>query len=370
MRLHKGEAQLTGIKITKFCCETCPLTTPTVTTLQSTPPVPSIPLCSINATWKREGVTVAGFFNSTADSSLSGLYYPEEIVVDPVGNLYILDFLNRRILYWPTNSTEGRSIAGTRVSDAEPNQLRSPHEILCLSLSSFRVVSKGRLYTFDSSVLSIVWFPLNISGGSPNRTIVKQCNPDGTNITLSSIVIAFDGVRKLFYITGYENPSLIIIMNITDDCMVMITKSTFTLTNGLMLEHPCSILVDETSGSFYVLDMALKIMAKYSFGSTTGTIIISGLLNNMDSTGYGSCGKMGFDSSGQLYMTDSGQFRVVQLVNDKGGMRTVAGMGFAGNSNKRLQYPKHFGFDAHHNLYVSDSPNHRVQRFDLLNNGC
>ncbi|CAF3566769.1 unnamed protein product [Rotaria socialis] len=105
-------------------------TTATVTALQSTPPVPIIPLCSINATWKREAVTVAGFSNSTSDSSLSGLYYPEDIVVDAMGNLYIQDFLNRRILYWPTNSTEGRSIAGTGVSGEEPNQLRSPDGLL------------------------------------------------------------------------------------------------------------------------------------------------------------------------------------------------------------------------------------------------
>ncbi|CAF3672222.1 unnamed protein product [Rotaria socialis] len=104
--------------------------TATVTALQSTPPVPIIPLCSINATWKREAVTVAGFSNSTSDSSLSGLYYPEDIVVDAMGNLYIQDFLNRRILYWPTNSTEGRSIAGTGVSGEEPNQLRSPDGLL------------------------------------------------------------------------------------------------------------------------------------------------------------------------------------------------------------------------------------------------
>ncbi|CAF3566749.1 unnamed protein product [Rotaria socialis] len=232
--------------------------------------------------------------------------------------------------------------------------------MICLSLSSFRIVSKGRLYTYEMRLTSIIWFPLNISGGSPNYTRVPQCNPDGTNITLSSTVIAFDGVRNLFYITGYENPSLLIIMNITGDCMVMITKSNLILTNGLMLTHPCSILVDETSGSFYVLDMALKIMAKFSFGSITGTIIISNLLNNMDPTGYGSCGIMMLDSSGQLYMTDFNRPRVVQLLNDKGDMRTVAGMGFAGNSNKRLQRPRHFGFDAHHNLYVSDGPNHRT----------
>lgn len=46
------------------------------------------------------------------------------------------------------------------------------------------------------------------------------------------------------------------------------------------------------------------------------------------------------------------------------------GTGFAGTSTKRLNYPTALGFDRYYNIYVTDSMNNRVQRFDLLHNGC
>lgn len=48
----------------------------------------------------------------------------------------------------------------------------------------------------------------------------------------------------------------------------------------------------------------------------------------------------------------------------------LIGVGFFGVTPTRLTMPNAIAFDARHNLYVVDSANNRVQRFDLLNNGC
>ena len=46
------------------------------------------------------------------------------------------------------------------------------------------------------------------------------------------------------------------------------------------------------------------------------------------------------------------------------------GSGFADESATRLSNPTNMKFDRHHNIYVVDTPNSRIQRFDLLDNGC
>ena len=88
--------------------------------------VPIIPLCSTRAVWKKNGVTVAGFTNGTASSSLSGLARPTQLFVDAVGNMHIVDLINNRILYWPMNSAEGHIVAGTGYAGSDPNELNAP----------------------------------------------------------------------------------------------------------------------------------------------------------------------------------------------------------------------------------------------------
>lgn len=51
-------------------------------------------------------------------------------------------------------------------------------------------------------------------------------------------------------------------------------------------------------------------------------------------------------------------------------MLTYIGSGFIGTSPTRIIYPTAMKFDQQHNLYVVDGFNNRIQRFDLLYNGC
>lgn len=88
--------------------------------------VPIIQFCPGNATWKKQGVTVAGFSNGTSSSSLAGLLISTDLQVDAVGNLLIADFGNHRILYWPKNSVQGHIIAGTGNRGGMNNQLNGP----------------------------------------------------------------------------------------------------------------------------------------------------------------------------------------------------------------------------------------------------
>jgi hypothetical protein len=70
-------------------------------------------ICSNNATWKQQAITVAGSPDGITSLSLAHLKNPNDILIDPMGNLLIADSDNNRIVYWLNNATQGRRIAGT-----------------------------------------------------------------------------------------------------------------------------------------------------------------------------------------------------------------------------------------------------------------
>ena len=72
-----------------------------------------VPLCSRRAKWSNEAVTVAGFSNGTSSTSLAGLNYPSDLFIDSIGNMYIADFMNNRIVCWPVNARSGVLVANT-----------------------------------------------------------------------------------------------------------------------------------------------------------------------------------------------------------------------------------------------------------------
>ena len=74
------------------------------------------------ATAKIQFFLVAGFANGTTTPSLVGFNLPSELLVDAIGNMFIADALNYRILYWPLNAAEGHIVAGNGSFGSSANQ--------------------------------------------------------------------------------------------------------------------------------------------------------------------------------------------------------------------------------------------------------
>jgi hypothetical protein len=96
-----------------------------------------ITLCSANASWSKQGVTVVGFADGTGSGSLDGLLYPFDLLVDAIGNMHILDQGNNRIVYWPVNAKQGRVIAGNGAPNAEADMISAPSFFVGKSRSYF-----------------------------------------------------------------------------------------------------------------------------------------------------------------------------------------------------------------------------------------
>ncbi len=69
------------------------------------------------------------------------LYYPEGVIVDHWGNVYVADSWNRRIMRWTPGSSEGSIVVDGNGKGQQSNQLNGPR-----GLSFDR---QGNLYVAD-----------------------------------------------------------------------------------------------------------------------------------------------------------------------------------------------------------------------------
>ncbi|CAF1189174.1 unnamed protein product [Didymodactylos carnosus] len=69
------------------------------------------------------------------------------------------------------------------------------------------------------------------------------------------------------------------------------------------------------------------------------------------------------------YISDSNNYRIQQQLPEAQEGRTIIGGSFGQGSNQ-LSYAEAIKFDSDWNLIVADTANHRIQKFNLISNGC
>ncbi|CAF2161504.1 unnamed protein product [Rotaria magnacalcarata] len=73
---------------------------------------------------------VAGDINGVSGNSSTMLYYPYDVEVDFMGNVYVADTYNHRIQFFQAGSMNGTTIAGvTGVYDSDPYHLNYPYAL-------------------------------------------------------------------------------------------------------------------------------------------------------------------------------------------------------------------------------------------------
>ncbi|CAF4283019.1 unnamed protein product, partial [Rotaria sordida] len=72
----------------------------------------------------KEGVVVAG--GQGEGNGLTQLSYPEGVVVDELGTVYVADRVNDRIMRWTKGATQGSVIVGGNGREGQSNQLNRP----------------------------------------------------------------------------------------------------------------------------------------------------------------------------------------------------------------------------------------------------
>ncbi|CAF1479472.1 unnamed protein product [Adineta ricciae] len=193
----------------------------------------------------------------------------------------------------------------------------------------------------------------NGSAGNTNKSLK---NPFG---------LALDAADLLF-VADYSNSR---VMRFQPDSLTgtIVAGTGVRGTADNQLGLPGEIAVDASENVYIYDDLNYRVML-WRANATNGTRVAgtgtNGSTNENLSSGMG----LTRDSLGNLYVSDKGNHRIMKWTPNATVGTLFAGTGRAGNAANMLRYPYGLFLDENNSyLYVTDSGNARIQRFNLSN---
>ncbi len=290
-------------------------------------------------TYNRPTLAYASQFGSLG--STNGLFnQPWGIAYDGSGNLYITDRYNSRV--------QKMSVGGSFDSKFGffAKFLNQPYALTKDSAGNTLVIDSGDnlIEKYDSSNVIIMKF------GSYGTGDGQWNNPRGIDIDASGNIYVADTLNnriEKFSATG--------------------TYQSKWSTAG----QPWGI-VHDTLGNFYVVNSNMHTVQKFtSTGSlvttfgTSGTLGTSGTIGSGASQFYGPRG-MTIDSSNNIYIADTGNNRISKFNSNGVPVTSFGGsnsFGTYGAGNGQFNWTADVALDSSGNIYVTDTNNHRIQKF-------
>jgi sugar lactone lactonase YvrE len=264
------------------------------------------------------GTGVQGYKNGEGLSEAQ-FYEPRGVAVDAQGNVYVADYGNHRIRK-VTPAGVVSTLAGTGVPGYKNGASR---EAQFHSLRGVAVDAQGNVYVADSF----------------NHRIRK--------ITSAGLVSTLAGTG----VPGYKNG------------------------NGLreaQFQLPRDVAVD-ARGNVYVGDTFNHRIRKITPAGVVSALAGTGVQGNKNGEGRGAefyqPRGVAVDARGNVYVADSFN-QSIRKITPAGVVSTLAGTGVPGyknGDNREAQFDQPFGVavDAHQNVYVTDSFNHRIRKMVL-----
>ncbi|CAF3087331.1 unnamed protein product [Rotaria socialis] len=139
-----------------------------------------------------------------------------------------------------------------------------------------------------------------------------------------------------------------------------------TLINQLY--GPMAVYFDSTTNSLVIANTGVHTIVRWAIGATVWTLVagypgFSGSLSTM----LNSPACVIFDSLGNMYVADTGNYRIQFFSAGQRNGTTIAGVtGVQGNAANLLNNPRSIALDNQLNLYVADTSNNRIQMFSQL----
>jgi len=181
--------------------------------------------------------------------------------------------------------------------------------------------------------------------------------------------VAFNPKDKLIYVVEKNNNRLRVYSldgtHVADVCAIASGWTCASGTDAGQFNHPLDVAID-SNGSVYVADTDNNRIQKgqgdileQSFVWKTFT---QGSPDSPDSKGtFKSPGAVAVDSQGNIYVADSGNNQIQKF--DKDGV-FLTKWGKTGDGQGQFSSPGGIAVDNAGNVYVSDSGNHRIQKFN------
>ena len=298
-------------------------------------------------------------------SALNQINYAGSITMDGVGNLYVADWGNSRILKFPrgsNSSTYGIVVAGGNGNGNGANQFRGATAVY--------VDTAGYIYVSDNYNNRVQRFPpsstsvtngTTIAGGNGSGSAANQLSsPEGiTGDAAGNIYVAdYGNYRVQKFLAGSTSAS--------NGLTVAGGNGSGSAAN--QLNAPWSVMVD-TSGNLYVSDDGndrVQMFPANSTSTTNGITVAGGNGHGAGANQLSYPSGIYLNSANELYVIDYGNYRVQKFpagsTSATNGV-TVAGGNGSGSASNQMKSGVGIAVDTSGNIFVFDEDNYRVQEY-------
>ncbi|CAF3016772.1 unnamed protein product [Rotaria sp. Silwood2] len=265
-----------------------------------------------NATWSKNGITVAG--GNGYGSGTNQLNHPWSLYVDDDETIYVADHGNHRIVEWKSGATNGTVVAGGNgqgvVRWSGRNGTHGETIISNIECFGLAMDDNGYLYVVDYREHEVKRYKI----GETKRTAVAGGNEQGNRLD--------------------------------------------------QLSYPYYVFVDRDH-SVYVSDWGNNRLMKWEEGVTQGIVVAGGQGKGNSLSQLNASRGVVVDQLGTVYVADKQNHRVTRWPKGARQGSVIIGGNGKGSQSNQLNQPMGLSFARHGNLYVVDWLNHRVQKFNI-----
>jgi hypothetical protein len=288
-------------------------------------------LCS-NATWQTNA-------NTFADSSITGIY-PHSVFVNTKNEVYVAGQAINKIIVW----TEGNNTPSRIISSIST----APDHVF--------VTPSGDIYVDrGGSSAEIARYAVSSTVGVPLMHACQECG--GTFVDIANnLYCAITKMNQVVTQSLDSNRSTPIIV-----AGIGITGNT-----PYMLKDPYGIFVD-VNFDLYVADCFNNRVQLFEPGQRTGRTVAGA--QSVPSVSLNCPMQVVLDADNNMLIADYHNRRI--LLEGPTGFRCIAACtGVGGSAANQLIGAWTMSLDSYGNIFIADSYNHRIQKFDLLTNSC
>ncbi|MHA8055533.1 thrombospondin type 3 repeat-containing protein [Aquirufa nivalisilvae] len=274
------------------------------------------------------------------------LFRPSGIAIDKDNSIYVSDYGNNRIQKFSNNSEE-------TIFPLVPNSylgLSQPYDLHIDSLKN--------LYVADASNNRILKIDSKLSTGS----IVAGGNGRGNQLTQLNYPRFFTLSKSgNLYISDFNNDTNRIVkwnINSLQGNKIVDGKSL-----NVTYFNPSALFVNKNEDLYFGSNYAIY---KLPFNSKVPMIVAGNSSYGFGNNNINYASSIVVDDEENIFFLDNNQ--VKKWIKNAKSAITLAGDVNGGNRSDQLSNPQGLKFDNEGNIYVSDTYNHRVQKFVFENN--
>ncbi|CAF4066058.1 unnamed protein product, partial [Adineta steineri] len=285
-----------------------------------------------NVNWSEHGITFVN--SSTLSSSALGIF------IDLNDTIYVSDYSINKILIW-----SNQSISLQQKSVVSLYQYTSLFVTLNGDIYFENGNKTGRVEKFTSNSIKSE-FVANFSGNCRGLFVDIQ--------------------NSLYCSINSEHRVAKVLLDNDHHTITIVAGTNSSGSKSYQLNGPWGIFID-INFNLYVADAHNNRIQFFRRGELNGTTVAGNKTPNNLVLEHPT--DVILDGDGFLYVADNDHHRIIQVRKDE--YQCISGCKMkSGLASNQLNKPYSLRFDSFGNLYVTDEFNHRIQKFDILNNSC